>query len=329
MITATQKLKELIKYVQIVKGPLNKRLKSNKNIIQQQRVETNMTATVKTWTEWLKHSRFSYMNEEQKEQTFRWLSSVKDKILERANIKSDDVIIDVGTGTGLLAFGAYELVGQNGKVIASDSYEDCIEECGRIAKNSDIRENFELLLSDAASIKMPDNSVDIVVMRSVLVHILEKQSVLDECYRILKPGGRISIFEPIISSNTRYHELINPENFSNYERIKEIEDKVMSMPNDPLTNFNDKTLEKNFSKAGFKNIDIDLNTEQSAYKASASMVGPWFNTPPSPGSLTLRQRFLQYMSEEGLDNYIKELKAELDNKIIVVKSYSAYISAEK
>ena len=63
-----------------------------------------MTTPTHTWTEWLKSSRFSYMTEIQKEQTLRWLFMVRDKILKRAEIKREDIVIDIGTGTGLLAF---------------------------------------------------------------------------------------------------------------------------------------------------------------------------------------------------------------------------------
>lgn len=289
-----------------------------------------MTATVvKNWTEWLKQSRFSYMSEEQKEQTFRWLFQVRDKILDRANLKPDDVLMDIGTGTGLLAFGAYELLKDTGKVIASDSFADCIEECKKVAEESGITEGMEFLQSDAADIKLPDNSVDVAVMRSVLVHIVDKQSAISEIYRVLKTGGRISIFEPIINSNTRYYELVNADTFPNFQKLKEVEDKVMFTPNDSLTNFNDKTLRQNFENAGFKNIDVDVNTEQSTYLASASMVDPWFNTPPNPGGLTLKQRFLEYLTEEEVNDCIENIKNDLDGKTIVVKSNSVYISAEK
>jgi len=289
-----------------------------------------MTATtVKNWSEWLKSSRFSYMSEEQKEQTFRWLSLVKDKIIDRSNLKPDDTLLDIGTGTGLLAFGAYDFLRQHGKVIASDYVEDCIQECKKIIDSIEPQNKMEFLLSNASNIDLPENSVDVTVMRSVMVHILEKQPVLDECYRVLKPGGRISIFEPIINSNTRNSELINPDNCPDFEKYKEVESIIMTMPNDSLMNFDEKTLQDNFVKAGFKKIKVDLCTEKSVYKATAAMIDPWFNTPPNPGGMTLKQRFLNYFSEEEIEKYIAVIKADLDEKMITVKSNSVYISAEK
>src|SRR3989339_897946 len=157
-----------------------------------------MSETVKTWVEWLNNSRFKYLTQEQKEQTLRWLFQVRDKVLGRANLKPDDVLIDIGTGTGLLAFGAYDILKDSGKVIASDAFEACIKECEEIAKSCNITENFEFLVSPANDINLADNFVDVAVMRSVMVHIVDKLSVIKELNRILKPGGRVSIFEPII-----------------------------------------------------------------------------------------------------------------------------------
>lgn len=288
-----------------------------------------MTDTVKTWSEWLKVSRFSFLSEEQKEQTLRWLFLVRDKILDRARLKNDDVLIDIGTGTGLLSFGAYDILKDSGKVIASDRFEDCINECKKIAEACDITKNFDFLLSDSENIKLNDNFVDVVVMRSVMVHIVDKLPSIKEFYRILKPKGRISIFEPIIQSNTRYYELINPLNYPNYEKLKEVEIKIMTDVKDPLTNFDDKDLVGYFKEAGFKNIDLDLCTEESTYNVCANMMDPWFNTPANPGGLTMKERFLQYLSTEETDEYIEKIKLDLDGKTITVKSFSAYISAEK
>jgi len=288
-----------------------------------------MSTLTQTWTEWLKSSRFSYMTEIQKEQTLKWLFLVRDKVLKRAEIKQGDVLIDIGTGTGLLAFEAYNILNGSGKVIASDYAKDCIDECRKIAESCHITQGMEFLLLDSSSMNLEDDYVDVVVMRSVLVHVLNKAKAIKEFYRILKPGGRISIFEPIIKSNTRYYELINPLNFPNYEKLKETEYKMMTDENDPLVNFDNESLIRDFEIAGFREIDLDLSTEKSTYQVSANMIDPWFNTPSGAGNLTMKERFLKYLTMEEVDNYIQDLKQELDGKVITLNSLSAYISAKK
>lgn len=291
-----------------------------------------MSDVVKTWTEWLKNSRFSYMSEEQKQQTLLWLFQVRDKVLDRANLKPDDVIIDIGTGTGLLAFGAYERLkemGSTGKAIASDAFMDCVEECFKIAKTCGIEKEMGFLQADASKTDLPDNSVDVVVMRSVLVHILDKSKPIKEAFKILKQGGRISVFEPIITKNTKYYELITPEKYHNYQALKEAEDKMVTDPNDPLMNFDENTLRKDFEEAGFKNIDIEIVVQTSTYTATKEMVEPWFNTPPSPGNPTVKEKYLRDFSEEEVNEFLETLKQDIDGKTITINSPTAYIYAEK
>ena len=309
-----------------------------------------MSEVVKTWTEWLKNSRFSYMSEDQKQQTLLWLSQVRDKVLDRANLKQGDILIDIGTGNGLLAFGAYERLKDTGmssalqtgkagssglhsrsagKVIASDAFKDCVEECYKIAKTCGIENEMDFIQTDASDTKLPENSVDVVVMRSVMVHILDKSKAINEFFRILNQGGRISIFEPIIRKNTKYYELMTPENYPNYQALKEAEDKMVSDENDPLMNFDEDSLKKDFEEAGFKNIDIEIAMQSSTYQVSQEMIDPWLNTPPSPGRPTVKEKYLQFLSENEVNEFIEKLKLDLDGTTITINSPTAYICAEK
>lgn len=291
-----------------------------------------MSELVKTWTEWLKNSRFSYMTEEQKQQTLLWLSQVRDKVLDRANLKANDVVIDIGTGNGLLAFGAYERLKEmngTGRVIASDAFRDCVEECLNFAKTCGLENKMDFIQTDASDTKLPENSMDVVVLRSVLVHILDKSKTIKEFFRILKQRGRISIFEPVIRKNTKFYELMTPENYSNYQALKEAEDKMVSDETDPLMNFDQDSLKKDFEEAGFKNIDIEIVVQSSTYQVSREMIEPWFNTPPSPGKPTVKEKYLQVFSEAEVNEFIEKLKQDLDGKTITINSPTAYISAEK
>jgi ubiquinone/menaquinone biosynthesis C-methylase UbiE len=288
-----------------------------------------MTAVVSTWTEWLSKSRFSYMNDIQKQQTFLWLFNVRDKILDRAKIKEGDTIIDIGAGSGLLSFGAYERLNGKARFIISDAFQDCVDECRRVAKECGIEDTMEFMLIDASKINLPENSVDVIVMRSVLVHILEKSRVISEFYKILKENGRVSIFEPILRRNTKYYELINPDNFPNYKKIKEIELKIMQDNNDSLVNFDEETLEKDFQNAGFKNIDIRMSVETSSYEVYSNMIDPWFNMPPSPNKPTVKEKFMEFMPEKEVNNFIEMLKDELEGQTITLHSPVVFIYAEK
>ena len=288
-----------------------------------------MSNICKNWTQWLKQTRFSHMNEVQIEQTFRWLFAVRDIVIAKADIKAGEKVIDLGCGTGLLGFGVLEKFGADVELIFSDKFQDCIDECQKLLLNSGAKHNASFLQSDVLDIKLAENSIDKAMTRSVLVHIVDKQRAMDEIYRILKPKGLYCAFEPIIRSNTRYHELLSPDEITNWQKFKEAEDEFMSDDNDPLVNFDANSIAQNLEKAGFSDGDVDVQDTPSTYVATKDAIITWFNSAPSPDRPTSKERFLKYFSEDEVNNYIKEVQNALDNKQITVTSKTIFIRAQK
>lgn len=288
-----------------------------------------MTEICKNWSQWLKNTRFSYMDENQLAQTLNWLQAVKDVVLLNAEIKADDTVIDLGTGTGLLGFGALEKLNENGKIIFSDKFEDCLSECKNLIKTLEIQPNVDFIQTSCENIKLPSESVNKALMRSVLVHILDKQTSFNEIYRILKPKGIFSAFEPVIKSNTRYYELLSPEFISDYNDFQQAESELMSNINDPLTNFDENTIAKNMETAGFTDGSVDVQKTESTYTVNPNTVQNWFNSPPSPGTSTMKEKFMQYFDEQKVNNYIQEVNKYLTGKEITVSSNIILIKAIK
>jgi ubiquinone/menaquinone biosynthesis C-methylase UbiE len=130
--------------------------------------------------------------------TLEWLLPVRDRILESAGIQEGDVVVDVGTGDGLIAFAALNRVGMGGKVIFSDISEDLLEHCRDLADALGVLGRCDFLRAPASDLSgLDDASVDVVTTRSVLIYVRDKRRAFSEFFRVLKPGGRLSIFEPI------------------------------------------------------------------------------------------------------------------------------------
>ena len=288
-----------------------------------------MSEICKNWSTWLKKTRFSYMNEIQMQQTLNWLISIRDQVLIMANIQKGQKVADFGCGSGLLGFGVIEKFNDSVELIFSDKFQDCLDECKKILKESNNPSNVKFLQSDIADIKLESNYLDCAMTRSVLVHVKEKQPAFNELYRVLKPHGCYCAFEPIISENTRYYELLNEKEISDYNDFYKAEKEFMENPSDPLVNFNAKSLDENLINAGFGEVKVEVQKVASKYTPSAEAILNWFIAPPAPDQKTMKERFLQYFDENKVDNFIKEVQIALGNKEINVSSNTALIKAIK
>ena len=288
-----------------------------------------MSEICKNWTQWLKQNRFAGQTPEMIEQTTKWLEAVRDVILVYAEIMPHETVIDIGCGTGLLAFKALEMQDCKGKVIFSDKFQDCLDDCKKILDESGVTEGYEMLLSPCEHIALPESSVHKALMRSVLVHVVHKQPAISEIYRILKPGGKFCAFEPVIRSNTRYWQILDPMYIEKYEDFKRVENEIMENPLDSLCNFDEKTLEMNLEIAGFSVPEVKVQEVASRYVVQAGMVREWFNNPPSPGQPSTKERYLKYFDEATVNKYMFEVQDYLTGREISLKTNAVFINATK
>ena len=288
-----------------------------------------MSEICKNWTQWLKQNRFAGQTPEMIEQTTKWLEAVRDVILVYAEIMQHETVIDIGCGTGLLAFKALEMQDCKGNVIFSDKFQDCLDDCQKILDELGVTSGYQMLNSPCEHIALPESSVHKALMRSVLVHVVHKQPAISEIYRILKPGGKFCAFEPIIRSNTRYWEILDPIYIEKYEDFKRVENEIMENPLDSLCNFDENTLRMNLEIAGFSIPDVKIQQVASKYTVQAGMVAEWFNNPPSPGQPTTKERYLKYFDEATVDKFMQDVQNYLTGREISLKTNAAFINATK
>ena len=288
-----------------------------------------MEEICKNWSTWLKKTRFSYMDELQINQTLNWLITIRDIVIASADIKQGQKVADFGCGSGLLSFGILEKFQDSVELIFSDKFIDCLDECKKILESSNTPHNAKFLQSDVSDIKLENEYLDRALTRSVLVHVKDKFPAFCELQRVLKQGGIYCAFEPIISENTKYYELLNPCEISDYEDFKSAEIEIMTNPNDPLVNFSARSLDKDLENAGFSNVLINVNIAQSKYIAKPDNIKGWFIYPPAPDQKTMKQRFLDYFEEGKTDNFINEVISALSNKEVEINTKTALIKAVK
>ncbi len=109
-------------------------------------------------------------------------------------LKSNDVMIDIGAGTGDFSIPALKIVGTTGKVIAIDTSEAMLLELRKRIGSLDAQ-NLSIIQSQEYDLMVGDNSADFALICTVLHEIEDKITFLGKVRNVVKLGGRLAIVE--------------------------------------------------------------------------------------------------------------------------------------
>ncbi|MCS6883619.1 MAG: class I SAM-dependent methyltransferase [Chloroflexaceae bacterium] len=284
------------------------------------------------WSQWLLNRRFSG-DPQRKQAALDYLYPVRDKVLSNANLTEGETLLDIGCGDGLIAFGALERV-KTGKVIFSDISQHLLYHAQTIAREMGVLDRCQFLLASADDLSaLDDVSVDIATTRSVLIYVSAKQQAFKEFYRVLKPKGRLSIFEPI---NRFAHSTQSPHMFRGYEvtpvmeiaqKVKAVYQRLQPPDTDPMLDFDERDLIAFAERAGFTEIHLELQAE---VKPPAE--GNWetfLRTAGNPKIPTLEEAIQQALTPDEAEKFVAYLRPLVERKQGASRSAVAYLWAVK
>lgn len=202
-------------------------------------------------------------------------------MLDGARVVPGEALADVGAGTGLLTLAAVERVGPDGDVLALDISVDALEELRAQATAP----NISYLVATADVLPLPDASIDGIVTRSVLIYVRDKAEAAREFARVLRSGGRVSMFEPINSRNLRLTDAVDFAPLGELgERLRALNDEFYESSDDPMLDFDEADLERFFADAGFAvAVELEVDEHQMAAERYLTQVG-------APGRPTVLER---------------------------------------
>ena len=125
---------------------------------------------------------------------------------ERSNLQPGEIVLDLGSGAGLDAIISSWGVAPTGKVIGVDlNPAMCLKAQAHAAATGTSMECHEGRMEE---IPLPDASIDVVISNGVINLSFRKRKVIEEMFRVLKPGGRISITD-IVSAKQLSQSIVN------------------------------------------------------------------------------------------------------------------------
>ena len=177
-----------------------------------------------------------------------WLGKATDKMLEMADIKSGDHVLDIAAGAGEQSITAAKKVGSSGYVLATDISSNILQYAKQMAKQAGIN-NLETKVMDGENMTLDDETFDAVISRVGLIYFPDQQKALKEMMRMLKPGGKIAAIVYSTPENNKFFSVP----VSIIRNRAKLPPPLPGQPG-PFSLGAEGVIEKAFTQAGFKNV---------------------------------------------------------------------------
>jgi ubiquinone/menaquinone biosynthesis C-methylase UbiE len=184
-------------------------------------------------------------------------------------------LADIGAGEGVVAFRAIERVGASLQVVLTDISAPMLRHAETLAVQRGVRDQCTFLECSADKLGgIGLASLDVVATRASLAYVSDKKAAFSEFYRVLKPGGRISLAEPIFQDEAFHVRALKARieapvagrddrfvKLLHRWRAAQFPDSAEAYAKNPLVNFSERDLANFARAAGFTEIHLELHID--------------------------------------------------------------------
>ena len=264
-----------------------------------------------------------------------------DRVLDGARLFPDMTLVDIGTGDGVVGLRAVERLGKKIRVIFTDISAPLLAYTEALAKQRLAAEQCSFLQCSAENLAaIPDSSVDAVAARASVAYVADKAAAFREFHRVLKPGGRISIAEPIMQDeafaamalknavaarNDRSSDGFLP--LLHRWKAAQFPDTEEGRARNPLVNFSERDLLNLVRGAGFGEIHLQL-----AIDVTTPLSRSWdvfVNSSPHPWAPSLQRILAEQFSPEERRLFESVLRPTVESGQNPTVDRIAYVIATK
>jgi ubiquinone/menaquinone biosynthesis C-methylase UbiE len=296
--------------------------------------------TADPWFNWLTHQRHGG-HAACRQSVLNTVERIRDRVLDGAQLSEGMTMIDVGAGDGLIAFGAISRIGPRLKVILADKSTLLLDRAKSLAHEGGFQDQCAFLQTCAEDMPaMPDASVDVVTTRSVLVYLANKPKAVREFHRILKPGGRVSIAEPIYRDESLHlTAFVNflkdrPPDAATLDAGLFLRYKQAQFPStlediaaNPLTNFSERDLIAIIERAGFLHPHLELHID--IQKSIPMSWDTFLDSAHHPTAPTVQEILASQFTEKERHRFEEGLRPVVESGQILNRDVIAYLTAVK
>jgi ubiquinone/menaquinone biosynthesis C-methylase UbiE len=292
------------------------------------------------WSQWvLKHRHAGDAEYQRIVQSM--IERIRDRVLDGAQLCTGMTVADVGTGDGLIAFGAIARVGPSLRVVQTDVSTELLRHAECIAIELGFASQCSFIEGSAEKLAgIGDASLDVVITRAVLAYVPGRLAAFREFHRVLKPAGRISLAEPILRDQaletlalTQSLHASQPSGKAGFLHLlhrwksAQFPSTEPEIAASPIASFSERDLVRLAREAGFVDIHLELHIDERT--SSIKTWDVFLGVSPHPLAPPLKEILSTRFSEDERQLFEKVLRPIVESGKALENDAVAYLTASK